>query len=82
MAGDGVDVQQLVTALETAEAAAGASLKHLGSASAEAAGSLGKQLQAQLAKLRALLRDLELVIDEEDRCGVCWACTTPSRAGC
>ena len=27
-----------------------------------------KQLQAQLAKQRALLRDLELLIDEEDRC--------------
>ena len=54
-------------ALEASAAAAGASLRGLASASSEAAASVHKQLQAQLARQRALLRDLELLVDEEDR---------------
>lgn len=68
MAGQDGDVQAMFSALDTAEAAAGASLQSLGASSAEAAGALHKDLQAQLARLRALLRDLELAVDEEDRC--------------
>ena len=64
------DVAQIAGAVEQAEGAVRHTLQGLSNATASTSTALNKQAQAELSTFRGLLRDLELLVEEEDRYAV------------
>ena len=61
------DVAHIAGAVEQAERAVRLTLQGLATATASTSPAFNKQAQAELSAFRGLLRDLELLVEEEDR---------------
>ena len=61
------DVAHIAGAIEQAEGAARLTLQGLANATASNSSAFNKRAQAELSAFRGLLRDLELLVEEEDR---------------
>ena len=61
------DVEVLGTAISRAQEAVRETLQGLSAASPSTSAALNKQIQSELSTYRRLLRDFELLVEEEDR---------------
>ena len=62
------EVQSIISSILAVRTQLKTSVDQLGSSSNESASSLNRQIQSEMSRYRALLRDFELFVEEEDRC--------------